>query len=844
MPFVVIGGTMSAEKRNILVAVENIIDFFINILAFFVGYIFAVLVYDGNVINLLAAPVIITLAIMLFASSFIYQAFNLYGRIPSSRPYRAVFNVLKANLIFFGIIMVLAAMFAASYVKLFIVYWILFCALISTSILMYKKRVIVKTTIELRKKQEDVRTALIIGDNILTASDYVKEVHRNRESGVKIIGCIGRKMTDEVGCKKLGDFEDLERILDEYKPSEAVFAIDSYDKKHLIKLVNLCDDRCVKVYFLPVIYGFFKNPRQIEQVGTMPLINIHSTPLDNKANALIKRAIDIIGSLFLILLASPLMLIAVIGVKLSSPGPILFKQERVGILGRKFYMYKFRSMRVNAESTTAWSTDFDPRKTKFGNFIRKTSIDELPQLFNVLLGSMSLVGPRPEIPHFVDHFKEIIPLYMVKHYVKPGMTGLAQIKGLRGDTSVEDRIHEDIEYIENWSLAMDIAILLKTPFKAINKHEKYNDASKSSPKNTPLPAGKKRILYAASTISHINNFHRDFIDALRMDGHEVSVMANGEGADFNVPFEKKFFSKQNKQARKMVKRIVKEGGFDAILLNTTLAAFHIRWALPKKDRPRVVNLAHGYLFSGDVGYAKAKLLGFLEKLVSHKTDAVIVMNEEDKLLAQEHHLAPKVYSVRGMGVSMRESRSSPLQLRAELGIEERFALCFVGELSGRKNQEFLIRTLTKIKEADENAVLVLVGDGDEGDALASLVQKLGLSSNVIFTGRRTDAVDFMRMCDVYVSASKIEGLPFNIVEALGAGCQIVASDIKGHRDVLDGVGLLYKCGDEEQLAKCILSIKNNEFKAKEDKLIERFEMYSKDAVFNDTLHVIKETLLL
>jgi lipopolysaccharide/colanic/teichoic acid biosynthesis glycosyltransferase len=170
------------------------------------------------------------------------------------------------------------------------------------------------------------------------------------------------------------------------------------------------------------------------------------------------------------------MIAAAIGVKISSPGPVLFKQTRVGAMGKKFKMLKFRSMRLNAESKTAWSTGDDPRKTKFGAFIRKTAIDELPQLFNVLSGNMSLVGPRPEIPVFVNHFKENIPLYMIKHYVKPGMTGLAQIKGFRGDTSIEARIHEDIHYIENWSLGLDLYILLKTPLKAINKNERYVDS--------------------------------------------------------------------------------------------------------------------------------------------------------------------------------------------------------------------------------------------------------------------------------------------------------------------------------------------------------------------------------
>ena len=265
----------------------------------------------------------------------------------------------------------------------------------------------------------------------------------------------------------------LAEILDKYKPTDVVFAIDAYDKRHLIRLVNMCDDRCIKVYFLPVIYGFFKHPRQIEQVGAVPIINIHSTPLDNHAKALLKRTLDIVGSILLIIITSPIMLFAAIGIKITSHGPILFRQQRVGKLGKKFTMLKFRSMLVNNRSSKEWSTGVDDRKTKFGNFLRKTSIDELPQLFNVLSGSMSLVGPRPEIPMFVEYFKEIIPLYMVKHYVKPGITGLAQIKGLRGDTSVEDRIHEDISYIENWSFALDLKILLATPFKALNRSEKY-----------------------------------------------------------------------------------------------------------------------------------------------------------------------------------------------------------------------------------------------------------------------------------------------------------------------------------------------------------------------------------
>lgn len=158
------------------------------------------------------------------------------------------------------------------------------------------------------------------------------------------------------------------------------------------------------------------------------------------------------------------MLACAIGVKLTSPGPVIFKQRRIGRDKKTFSMYKFRSMRVNGGEDTVWSTNHDGRKTKFGAFMRKCSLDELPQFFNVLKGDMSLVGPRPEIPYYVERFKEDVPLYMVKHQVRPGITGWAQVNGLRGDTSIKARIEHDVYYIEHWSLMFDIEILLTTVF--------------------------------------------------------------------------------------------------------------------------------------------------------------------------------------------------------------------------------------------------------------------------------------------------------------------------------------------------------------------------------------------
>jgi len=462
---------MRTESRGILSALESYIDMAVNLFAILMAYMFVLMIYEPK-IALNSPWTIVIIFFNLVFSSFAYHAMGLYKQNRYAKPYHSLPLVLKSNLVYFGIMAIITAFITRAEYKEFVLFWLLFSATLSTSFLTFKRHLIKVLLRTLRSKQFQVRKVIIIGDNTAMAKEYLKEINLNSQFGFMVLGYIGDKISHDVGVEKLGSFKDTERVLDKYKPNNVIFAIDSCEKRNLIKLVNMCDDRCIKVYFMPVIYGYFKNSRQIEQIGNIPLINIHSTPLDNIANVFFKRLIDLVGATLLIILTSPIMLFAAIGVRISSPGPVLFKQERVGVLGKKFTMLKFRSMRIDTKND-GWTIDEDPRKTKFGNFIRKTSIDELPQLFNVLVGSMSLVGPRPEIPVFVNHFKEIIPLYMVKHYVKPGMTGLAQIKGLRGDTSVEDRILVDIAYIENWSLMLDIYILLKTPFKAINKHEKY-----------------------------------------------------------------------------------------------------------------------------------------------------------------------------------------------------------------------------------------------------------------------------------------------------------------------------------------------------------------------------------
>lgn len=225
--------------------------------------------------------------------------------------------------------------------------------------------------------------------------------------------------------------------------------------------------------FIPDYNSLIPSRPYTEDLMGLPVINIRYVPLTNTLNWVTKRFVDIVGSAAGLVLISPIMLLTALAVKLSSPGPIIFKQERIGLHNKPFWMYKFRTMEIQKESAEkrAWTVKDDPRVTKIGKFLRRTSLDEFPQLYNILRGDMSLVGPRPERPLFVEKFREEIPRYMIKHQVRPGLTGWAQINGYRGDTSIRKRIDYDIFYIENWTMGLDIKILFLTIFKGfINKN--------------------------------------------------------------------------------------------------------------------------------------------------------------------------------------------------------------------------------------------------------------------------------------------------------------------------------------------------------------------------------------
>lgn len=351
---------------------------------------------------------------------------------------------------------------------------VLFFIYVLSCLLILGKRLAVRKALSFyRSKGFNQKHVIVIGSGPL-ARKYVETIRRTPRFGYTIDGYIGNSQT-MTEIPYLGTWGEVgSQTIEQSDADEIVAALDQDNLLLLPKIIAATEKHGTKVSIIPYFNDYIPASTTIETLGDCKLLNVHTIPLDFPANAITKRLFDILASLFLIALTSPIMLLTAIGVKLSSPGPVIFRQERVGKNKKPFKMFKFRSMRVNSEENTAWTTDDDPRKTRFGSFIRKTSIDELPQFFNVLRGEMSLIGPRPELPHFVEQFKETVPLYMLKHLVRPGITGWAQVNGFRGDTSIEGRVEHDIWYIEHWTPGLDLRICFLTAFGGIVNREKLH----------------------------------------------------------------------------------------------------------------------------------------------------------------------------------------------------------------------------------------------------------------------------------------------------------------------------------------------------------------------------------
>ena len=465
---------MIKENQKHFNRLQVVIDAFVIALSYFLAWVikFYVPFLNDNVGRL---PFRVYMSALLFIVPgylILNYAFNMYTPKRMQGRRLELSNIIKANTIgmflFVGVLYLVKQIDFSRHV-IFIFYVVnIFLETLSRNLIRLGLR-------QMRSKGYNQKHVLLVGYS-RAAEEYIDRILANPQWGYKVRGILDDHIeagTEYKGIKVLGRIANLMVILPQNHLDEIAITLGLNEYYRLEQIVALCEKSGVHTKFIPDYNRIIPTKPYTEDILGLPVINIRYVPLSNTFNALIKRIMDLGGALAAIVLFSPVMLFSVIMIKLTSPGPLIYKQERVGLHNRNFMMYKFRSMDVQPpeEEKKAWTVKDDPRVTNFGKFMRKTSIDELPQLFNVLRGEMSLVGPRPERPFFVEKFREEIPRYMIKHQVRPGLTGWAQVNGYRGNTSIKKRIEYDLYYIENWTIGLDIKILFLTVFKGfVNKN--------------------------------------------------------------------------------------------------------------------------------------------------------------------------------------------------------------------------------------------------------------------------------------------------------------------------------------------------------------------------------------
>jgi len=316
----------------------------------------------------------------------------------------------------------------------------------------------------IRRFGRNLQRVLVVGAGDL-GRQVVERLHAHKEYGFQVVGFLdddpGKQQREIQGIPVLGTSHDLETVIAEQRIDQVMIALPLAAHNRTVQLIRRAGELLVDIKVVPDLLQYYVMRAGIEDLDGMPMINLTQIPLEGW-NQIVKRAFDIVGSLILLLATGWLFPVIAWLIKRADGGPVFFSQIRTGMDGRSFRLYKFRSMRVDAEEDGQWTRNADPRVTGIGEFLRRTNLDELPQLFNVLKGDMSLVGPRPEQPEFVERFRSRYPEYHVRHRVRAGLTGWAQVNGLRGDTSIRQRVIHDLYYIENWSLGLDLRILWRT----------------------------------------------------------------------------------------------------------------------------------------------------------------------------------------------------------------------------------------------------------------------------------------------------------------------------------------------------------------------------------------------
>ena len=467
---------MIKENQNYINGFQLFVDVFIIYFSFIVSHGIKFKLISGSTRAYSFGESLYLISFYVIICEMLYHWFDLYRSKRIEKFFKEVTVIINCNLLavfifITGLYLFKRLNFSRQILNFFII--------LSPSLTIgyrYIVRIILRKFRSLKFNQKH---CLVIGTSNI-ARQIIRKIDKHPFYGYNIIGCVtpigtmlNYKNESCVGYPIIGDMSNLESILNNNYLDFVIIAVDETESTCLGKIIHLCETAGIKTSIVPYYYKYIPARSEIDDIDGIPLINTRSIPLDNYFKALLKRLFDIFFSLFAIIITSPILVICAVITKLTSPGPIIFKQERIGLNRKPFYMYKFRSMKVQTleSELDKWTTANDPRKTKWGNFMRKTSLDELPQFFNVLKGDMSVVGPRPERPYFVKTFQDEIPRYMIKHLVRPGITGWAQVNGLRGDTSIGDRIDHDLYYIENWTFGFDLNIIFLTIFKGfINKN--------------------------------------------------------------------------------------------------------------------------------------------------------------------------------------------------------------------------------------------------------------------------------------------------------------------------------------------------------------------------------------
>ena len=323
-----------------------------------------------------------------------------------------------------------------------------------------------------------------------TARMVLQRILWSPQLGFEVVGMVNgeESVSHILGVPVLGQPEDLPDLIETHQIDEVIIAMPEKGHREIVRVISFCERGRVSIKIFPDVYQFITSEAGIDHLGGLPLLSVRDYAMRGY-QMVFKRLMDLAGATFGLIVLSPIMLLTAIAIKLESPGPAFFVQERMGLDGKPFLIIKFRSMRKDAEKDgPGWTVDNDPRQTRLGTFIRKLEVDELPNLINVFLGEMSLVGPRPEQAHYVEEFRQIVPRYMERHREQGGMTGWAQVNGLRGDTSIQARTKYDLWYSENWSIWLDIKILIRTIWQIFERGDKRKPIAVSEPPPPePLP---------------------------------------------------------------------------------------------------------------------------------------------------------------------------------------------------------------------------------------------------------------------------------------------------------------------------------------------------------------------